>query len=56
MNKNCKYCFFFGQCSSDDVCKDYTPLTDDTSIEETVESGRTEFYKEWFRYIEQNRD
>lgn len=56
MNKNCRHCFFFDQCSSGEVCEDYTPLTYDVSIEETIESGRTEFHEEWFRYIEENNN
>lgn len=55
MNKSCKQCFYFDNCGSDEVCKDYTPLEDNMDdIDEIIESRRIEFSKEWFQYIEEN--
>lgn len=52
MSENCKQCLFFFDCDSDEICKDFAPIEDDIEIEDIIEFGRIDFYKEWFRYIE----
>lgn len=54
MNKDCIQCLYFDNCDSDETCKGYESLTDEIDIDEIIESGRTAFRKEWFRYIEEN--
>ncbi|MDE6149352.1 MAG: hypothetical protein K2F81_04560 [Ruminococcus sp.] len=56
MNNDCKQCMYFDNCSSYEVCADYTPLEDDVDIDKIIESRRTEFREEWFQYIEENEE
>lgn len=61
MNKSCRQCLHFSQSCADFwkqgiVCGFYTPLVEDTDIEDVIESGRAEFRKQWFQYIEENDD
>ena len=47
----CDKCMWREQCLSDEVCDHFTPMEEDESVDEMIERGRQEFYKEWFAYI-----
>lgn len=55
IKKSCKDCYYGEVCYAREVCDDYFPVgeeAEDVVIEETIETGRSDFYSEWFRYIE----
>lgn len=52
MSKECKQCLNFEYCNAYEVCENYASLENDSDIDELIELRRTEFYKEWFQYIE----
>ena len=54
ISKHCDSCYFGSVCSDDNICKDYTPLgeqSEDEVIYDLIEQRRSEFYNEWNQYI-----
>ncbi len=69
MNKPCRKCLYFDlgcsyyrkhyRSNKERACDFYTPITtfdEDMEVENIIESRRTEFREEWFKYIEENED
>lgn len=57
MKRQCKNCFYFGECNSYTVCEYYTSseeYIDDKKIDRFIEKERIAFRKEWFQYLEEN--
>ena len=50
----CDKCLWREQCVADKVCEHFAPMDEDEHIEQLIEEGRYEFYKEWFAYINQD--
>lgn len=55
-DKMCEGCYYYNVCCVDDVCSDYTPVTEHAEtemIEDLIESRRAEYRRAWFEYIEE---
>lgn len=57
--RDCGECLFCESCASaysGGCCENFTELYgDDSGLEAYIENRRNDFYREWFRYIDEDR-
>ena len=56
INHDCGVCLYRDCCVPCGACEYFTPLDDALLPEEAAESGRAEFYLEWFLYTDEDAD
>lgn len=59
MKKQCSTCVHFDVCEARKLCKEYYPLYDEINeetMDDIIESNRSDFHDEWQLYITKFND
>ncbi|MBR5014227.1 MAG: hypothetical protein IKY16_06440 [Bacteroidales bacterium] len=54
--KTCKECYFGKQCARKNICKYFTPISEEIEedeVEAKIEKERLKYRKEWFTYTKE---